>query len=255
MTRQCIFCTNIANSKEHLFPDWILQTLRYDSPMVRRTSDSVSRVFRGDVVVKCVCKHCNEGWMSNLENEVKPFVSPLLHGISFAITKEQQRVMSVWLVKIAMVLEATNRVDAGLYTQDERALLKSSSVIPERSLIWIGRFSGSNLLADGVHIWLTIGAKLRAAHGCATTIIVGHLAAQVLTVHVGPEHRKTISVSCADGPWDASLFNIWPLRAGFMWPPQLAFSERGAMSFVRLRDRWRQGQQVRTSTGPRADKA
>ena len=47
--------------------------------------------------------------MSDLESKAKAIISHLMHDLSLALDTAQQATISVWAVKTAMVLEATNR--------------------------------------------------------------------------------------------------------------------------------------------------
>jgi hypothetical protein len=201
--RKCLFCSNTADSKEHLWADWILQSLKHRVPIRQKIGKFPGKEFRGPLTVKCVCESCNSGWMSRLESKAKPIIGPLMHDLSYALDSSQQETVSVWAIKTAMVLEATNRrTRLTCYTQHECEQLRLHSSIPTRSLGWLGRFAASGLVATGTDIWLDIGGVSRAAHGCVTTIVVGHLALQFLTVHFPAKYDGeplSINVSMARG--------------------------------------------------------
>jgi len=167
--------------------------------------------FSGDVKIKCVCYECNHGWMSDLENRIKPNVSGMVHDLSVSLTIEDQRGIALWAVKTAMVLQgAIAQGRTRFYTTQECEQLRVSSLIPERTLIWVGRLSESALFAAGTHIWQQ--DNLGVTHsGHAATFIVGYLIFQVLSIRVGPQYYgKAARTVCRDGPWDDSLFGIYP---------------------------------------------
>src|SRR5216683_917070 len=70
MPKQCLFCDNVADTKEHLWSDWILQGLKRVHPIRQVIQKSEPREFYGDVRIKCACSTCNHGWMTDLENSV-----------------------------------------------------------------------------------------------------------------------------------------------------------------------------------------
>ncbi len=243
--RQCIFCPNAADSKEHLWPDWALESIGSQFVEMRK-GRSASKWFRGPIKVKHVCEECNHGWMSDLETSVRPYMGPMLHGVSLSLRKDQQTAISFWIIKTAMVLQATASSEHHFYNRIECEALRSSSAIPVRSLIWLGRFSGNGLLADGIELRFNIDNVPKAANGCVTTIILGQFVAQVLTVHYGPEqHNKNVRIHCGDGPWDRALINIWPTSASVEWPATLSFTESSFMPYTSLLGRWELGNRMK----------
>jgi len=185
--------------------------------------------------------------MSRLEARIKPLVGSLMQDISAPLDAEQQKDVSLWALKTAMVVEATKSRDiARCYQHADCEQLRLNSSVPPRTKIWLGRFSGSGLLATGTDIWLNVSEVPKAAHGCATTIIVGHLAIQVLTTHIPAKYdNETINVSCKMGPWNELLIDVWSLADSVMWPPARSFTnDGGPLSFIALRDRWKIGKAV-----------
>jgi hypothetical protein len=241
--RQCIFCTNPADSREHLWPDWVLQTLGHRKPIIRSIEERrLGKAFHGPVKIKCVCTSCNEGWMSTLEGEVRPYLGTMLHGITLTLTARQQETISRWLLKIATVLEgASLRGRSHFYQQTHREELRLNSTIPLGTIAWIGQFAGTGLHVSGEDIWFTIGKDTRAADGCVTTFVVGKVIGQVLTVRFTPEYnRQPIRIHGREGPWNQSLIQIWPTRLSVQWPPALYFpADRGIPSIGDLCYRWR----------------
>jgi hypothetical protein len=196
--RQCLFCGKPADSKEHLWSEWILKSLKSRNPIVQELGKArASKPFTGAVTIKCVCTECNNGWMSKLEARIKPLVGSLMQDISTSLDIGQQKDVSLWALKTAMLVEATKSQDiVRCYQRADCEQLRLSSSVPPRTRIWLGRFSGSGLLATGTDIWLNIGGVPGAAHGCVTTTIVGHLAIQVLTTYALAKYdNETIDVS------------------------------------------------------------
>lgn len=242
MSRPCLFCPNAATTKEHLWSDWILKSIPPRKHPIRATiGKAAPREFYGDIRVRCVCGPCNHGWMSALESMVKPFVGAMIHDLSISITPEQQKTIAVWALKTAMVLEATiSQAGHRLYTRSDCEQLRTHSVIPDRSLLWLGRISESGVFASGTHIWL-VDNVTRSCDGQVSTFTVGHLAMQVLTIHA-PQNAGPVQTICRAGPWDESLLGIYPANQMVKWPPPLSFSVRsGSVLFAQLRDRWKIG--------------
>ena len=242
MPKQCLFCDNVADTKEHLWSDWILQGLKRVHPIRQVIQKSEPREFYGDVRIKCACSTCNHGWMSDLENSVRATVGAMVHDISVTLDVETQSAISRWITKTAMVLEAAIPVEKRFYSRDDCRQLRLG-IIPERSMIWLGRMSEVGVFAAGTRVWLNIDKDTdKRADGVVATFSVGNLASQILTFRF-PEHYNatTMQVQCFDGPWEESLITIHPTNGPVTWPPGLTFSLKGKLPFTRLRDRWKVG--------------
>jgi len=92
-------------------------------------------------------------------------------------------------MKTAMVLDSVKgRKKSLFYVRSERVAMHERYEVPERTRIWIGRSSVGGLGAYGTDLAI-VPDSLRVGIGCATTIIVGHLAVQVLATHIFPDHE------------------------------------------------------------------
>src|SRR5713226_8688439 len=111
--RRCLFCDNPANSREHVWPDWILERLKSDrrQAMAGHIGDQ-SLYWTGvkpELKNKCVCSGCNHGWMSTLETANIPVLGPLMHDLVRPIDTAEQASAARWAVKTAMVMESSTR--------------------------------------------------------------------------------------------------------------------------------------------------
>src|SRR3954469_13275208 len=92
----CIFCGGTPLSKEHFFAEWMHDYLPpKPSTHYVAGSDLIGRpgkMFRpGNVFerhLRVVCKACNSGWMSTLQNEAKPILIPLMQGVRRTLNPE-----------------------------------------------------------------------------------------------------------------------------------------------------------------------
>lgn len=248
--KSCIFCGQPANSKEHLIPDWILVALGGVNPSVLKLRDRDTQVFTAPIVVRCVCKKtCNEGWMSALESDVKSVMTPMMvQDTPMSLNLEHQRLMSLWAVKTAMVGEETKtKHGQRFYTQVQRERLWLQREIPTSTRIEIGRFTGSGTHFDGTEVWWTVNGIPKAIHAHVTTIVVGHLAFQIISSRMtGSEITANYQVPIAVGRWDKLLQDIWPTGGGQVnWPPTLSFTTSWNEHFILdLENRWKIGEKV-----------
>jgi hypothetical protein len=117
--KNCIFCgikiTKSNKSKEHVIPQWLLELLQA-SDMVLSGKHSTfpnnpeiifsqrnHKIY--SLLLGNVCKICNNGWMSELENNTKPLMTAILNDRSPTIlAKEQCLTFAKWVFKTAAVL-------------------------------------------------------------------------------------------------------------------------------------------------------
>ncbi len=184
--------------------------------------------------------------MSRLEDASKPVIGALMDDISLWLDTMQQSQVAIWCMKTAMVVEQVNaRKRTPCYDQMEREELRLTSAIPIQTLMWLGRCSLRSLAAIGTDIWIDIPDTPKVAKGAVTTIVVGHLAIQVLTIHVRAEYRhKNVNINTIHpkaGQWDKLLIPFYFPTHTIQWPPPLTFTNGGATSIASLMDRWRIG--------------
>jgi hypothetical protein len=186
--RQCLFCSLNANSLEDMWPLWITEQFEGSNPITVQAERQglvlkpwASR--RPELIVRWVCKSCNNGWMSNLEGQVKPLLQPLLSGTGGSLDSGAQSILAVWAVKTAMALEGLDKPNARAYTQSEREQLRKVNAIPRRTSVWLA------VSVDASYLLSTKTRHKRSADtdditGASTTMVFGHVALQVFTIRV-----------------------------------------------------------------------
>jgi hypothetical protein len=123
--RFCIFCGAAGLTKEHIWADWSAeyipknvrghgkQELRIDFD--EKAKETVAfrnlKPIDGDPrsrKSKCVCKQCNEGWMSRIQEKVKPIALKMILGNSVILGVAEQRLISSWITMATMASDAQN---------------------------------------------------------------------------------------------------------------------------------------------------
>ncbi len=95
-------------SREDVFPKWLhplfplLSETEYLRRLVTPSSDDEHRrpasdVF--DVIIRDICEICNNGWMSRLEEQVKPILTPMLLDQSRSLTAPEQHLLATWATR------------------------------------------------------------------------------------------------------------------------------------------------------------
>jgi hypothetical protein len=116
-TMPCIFCGS-RNCREHVYSGvWMRRRITHPESHTNR----LCRDFEGDpvatwtsseadVVVRCVCRDCNSGWMNDLDRAAEPIVNALARGADrVRVTEEALEVFASCVVKLALVMECGSR--------------------------------------------------------------------------------------------------------------------------------------------------
>lgn len=109
MARQCLFCPNSVNSKEHVFSNWIIKDLKH-AEAIKATIGKKPPFYlaKPEIKVGVVCKSCNNSWMSDLETDNKVAIQAMINDDACSLTTKDQMQLSRWSVMKAMVVDAIN---------------------------------------------------------------------------------------------------------------------------------------------------
>lgn len=234
--RKCLFCDQRADSAEDAWPRWITgQFVGSGQPLMeaeRRGEKLPSwRLKRPELRIKWVCRECNNGWMSRLEENVIPYLQPLVAGQQSLLTDLCQTAIALWTMKTAMVLEGLDTTGTHCFSQTERERLRTLQSIPWRTTIWIAPSADPSLFVSSKVRHLD-PADRKTVTGFSTTIGLAHIVLQALTIrvpdHVGPKTKITVAVR--QSPWNDVTKQIWPPRpAAIRWPPTMALNGIGGI--------------------------
>lgn len=238
----CIFCDNPANSKEDMFPKWLLKRVRTGQPMYRKRANRPVKVTpHSTVKIKCVCKPCNNEWMSQLESKCIPLIGSLLNDFELWIDEEYQTLLSAWTVKVAMINDAVESHDR-FFTRTECEAFRLNRVIPFGLEVNAARFTGSSLDANGSDFTLTNPAGELLAKGHVFHLLIGHLILEAVALHpVGGYENAKFAYASMPGYWNESIIRIWqPTKPQVKWPPILSYGVgHGKLHYGWLRSRWK----------------
>ena len=135
---RCIFCGSGGLTKEHVFADWLRDLFprdettthdfgRYEWPkgIITNEPKAAIRQLQGHVgsrKLRVVCKACNTGWMSALEQRAKPILAPLIVGEVSHVSPLMQNIVATWATKTMMIAERLAPRKPGI-SQEERTWL------------------------------------------------------------------------------------------------------------------------------------
>jgi hypothetical protein len=159
--RACIFCGGKPLTKEHIWSEWTYRYVPRDPSAHHRRS-----VFRGvagirgldnskrhqgltnALKVKAVCRSCNSGWMSGLDNRVQPVLAPFMLDNPSVLTVEKQHILSAWLTMKCMVYEMSiGNQDDVVASPSERQFMMDRLAPPDTWRVWVGRQTGRRFRA------------------------------------------------------------------------------------------------------------
>lgn len=156
--KTCIFCgqplrpkgsRKNAKSDEHVIPNWLLKHLGITGSRVvpMRVQEGKGIVdlrehVLGAFVAGIVCAHCNNGWMSNLEGQVKPILVRLIDDKKEleTLSDDERFTLARWTLKTAAVLNRSSTygnpsVENSRPVPDEHLLTVAAGNIPTDVLV------------------------------------------------------------------------------------------------------------------------
>lgn len=150
--KKCIFCKGRGMSKEHFWPAWLSSHFNKTSsckhtsefhlsegkaPFVLRTKNERS----GKLITKkfrVVCRSCNNGWMSLLDEKVKPMLISMLENKDITFSEEDLLILSRWVVMKVIVAEQSEE-GTQVTPEIDRYSFFENKKIPDYFRVYIGR--------------------------------------------------------------------------------------------------------------------
>ena len=231
-TEKCLFCPRDADSGEHLFPAWLrgmFQTDRRPSfttvsarfenlgEETRELSRTRRRHPRAVANIKhyVVCRECNNGWMSVLENSVIPILSPIIRGEHLSLNQHELRTIERWVAKTTIVNEIGYPGQITI-PEPNRQIVKDEGTLPSYWQIFIGQ----GISADGQFGSSYSSASMTPVregppvYASCTVLLIGTL---VILVLVSPNLALHFNEKSGFG---AKLRRVSPNMGVLRWPPE-----------------------------------
>jgi hypothetical protein len=151
----CIFCGGTPVTEEHPWPKWLKKAMQRPSvpnsiyhaghaiygPAGQRGISERFRSQSGAISshgLQVVCAKCNNEWMSDLQNQAKPLLVPLIRGKVPILTNEHHSILTTWAIMFTMVIEFAD-VGTIATSQKERFDFAQSPRPLDNWMVWIGR--------------------------------------------------------------------------------------------------------------------
>lgn len=167
----CIYCQSRGKlTGEHILPAYLSFVFEYDI-VGRSHRFSRPRSYLHELsveqqhldehgkgrpyqrVVYNVCKRCNVGWMSRLQDKAKPFVVALANQEAVNLTPETRELIARWAIMVALNLESESRILTS--TQVRRTQLRDGTV-PFGFRVDIARMSDRSSAGSTTHTTLSV---------------------------------------------------------------------------------------------------
>lgn len=180
-SRHCAFCgkpwRTVSRSDEHVWPKWVRQ--HAGDLRAERSSQSAGLVLSADgrrfeeshnplttrrgsilhTITREVCRPCNNGWMSALETEAKPYFLALAHaaerGTSVVLSPEHAAVLARWAEKTAITSELTDPPPWVSTPGMRRALMTGRDVLPSSFVLAAGHLADLGLSTAQAHLQIS----------------------------------------------------------------------------------------------------
>jgi hypothetical protein len=153
-----------------------MRAQRYkEQPKEWRTKDSALKIGN-------VCQECNNGWMSRLEDHVKPILSPMILGKSVIVKPSQQERVAAWLTKCAMMFDSMDKGEVFYDVLDRHDFRKRAAPYSETAA-WLGHYAGSMGRAFADH--RTLHTKFASGGSVKThvlTMSIGQVVLQIVSI-------------------------------------------------------------------------
>lgn len=138
----CLFCqtslSQVERAKEDVIPKWLLEHLGLDKRHDLIASSHLSDVgtplkdprIQGShtILQGAVCRPCNNGWMSELENHAKPFLAKMTLGEAVTLGEDDCRVLGNWIFKTLVLWNITSNYRDLVPEKDFEFLYENRSV-------------------------------------------------------------------------------------------------------------------------------
>lgn len=219
MTRKCIFCGGTKLSNEHVVAQWIGELLDHRNVNSTHIPDTFSpqsrgthRTASGGMQTGRVCASCNNGWMSAMESNARPWLSQMVMGRGAQLDEDGQQAVANWCVKTSLCSLLTSpkawQPNESLFREfysrltplSGHSLAIGACASQKRATVFHYQpLAIANVSGDSV---------TDAINGHAITLMIGQFVSHLL--YFPASHAVTIE--------SRILRNIWPASGTFIWP-------------------------------------
>lgn len=225
---ECIFCGASPTTKEDIFPKWIHRYLGQKPTIsVRRdattgTGQQVFRTLSYIATARRVCSRCNNGWMSDLEEEASDLLKPMFdERITIHLAGgDGQHLVARWAMKTALMLQFTHQqqcIPLAVYKE-----FFKSGLPPKKVVIYVAHHLMQNMPNGAYSLNWDVG--INRADGSVDlqgemygiTFFIKNVVAQGVGYLLKTAFDPNVEFDQTFQPYVQLL---WPPGRGVIWPP------------------------------------
>ena len=193
-----------------------------------------------DLLANVVCKTCNGGWMSALENEeaIPAMKSLIIEDTPDTLSPRRIISIAAFTFKTAVIMDAMMRQQEPFFSANTRYRFVSSLDMPDGLQMWIGRFSGANEWHGSIcaRYFKYEGSAMRNFRSYALTYSAGHLVIQMVAMKriKGKSNRSSSFPQLTQADmWTYFARRFWPnfFGSAVRWPPLYHLDEESIKIF------------------------
>ena len=230
----CVFCGQRgAASGEDVIPKWIARHLAagrnppFFDLAIEGDGDEMTTIGRRHIgglpapyKLPEVCKPCNEGWMSNLEQGMKHAGKRLIEGTHYLLSAYEQVVLATWMTKTALLYDVARGGQVVPPDKGCHQFYATGQPLP-RSQIMIAAFQPPDQSVviphrRKEHKLIDPATGDIALHGVDISFVFGFLLIQLYVTFDGDE-EEVFGYPTAN----PNLIQCWPVRRAISWQPPL----------------------------------
>jgi hypothetical protein len=207
-TRVCVGCgcdlTGKTASREHVLPQWLAEEIAMPRVDLKHyhhdgevESDALLRSHGlNNFAVKNVCRGCNNGWMSRLEDQAKPLILGLMNlkASLLQLADSERAALSMWAAKTAFMIASVQTAQLKLPWHLFESLSSDEQVGPDGCFVlstqlpflpngFLYSCPTDALTVDGPPVQVRVGFSIR--HLSFVTVIPIVEAPRVIRVAAG----------------------------------------------------------------------
>jgi hypothetical protein len=217
----CMFCGNPKLSREHVYRrGWIKSLIPGAESHTHRLAGGQGEPLpvstwtspEADLVVRCVCADCNNGWMNDLDHAAEAILNAMCQGEQkVRVVDGALLVFASWAVKMAFLFDC-------LFTpltlrQEDRDFFYRSGIPPDGFVVWVATMESYEEETRSTPMTLVSSSDLGGIEQAfLATFRVLHLVIQVLA----PIHPHTRPERQPDAPQHVE--QAWPRTEPLEWP-------------------------------------
>ncbi|MBP1135117.1 hypothetical protein JOE31_001349 [Arthrobacter sp. PvP023] len=134
------------------------------------------------ITVKAVCRRCNGGWMSRLEERVRPPLKELMAGDASAVEKSDVRVLGHWAMKSSFMYQLVDQSTRTVTAEQLRTCAEGPDAVPAAE-VFVARYAGETGIWPCHSKYMTVrradSRQVRGTFG-VTTLVLGSVALAVI---------------------------------------------------------------------------